>query len=101
MIECYDLPYLEPLRHLPESVVRHLTKHSVQALSPPVRSTNLLRARDELETNVGAAPTNDTRIAQSLGPAGTEIAVVVQDPHPRIERWADIMARGACTRGDS
>lgn len=43
LIECYDLPYLEPLHHLPESMVRHLTKHSVRALSPLVRSSNLLR----------------------------------------------------------
>jgi len=46
---------------------------------------------------VGAASTNDTGIAWSLGPVGTEIAGVIQNPHPRIERWADVMARGACT----
>ncbi|KAH9062691.1 hypothetical protein EDB87DRAFT_1673690 [Lactarius vividus] len=41
LIECYDLPYLEPLHHLPESMTRHLTKHSVQALSPPHAPTTL------------------------------------------------------------
>lgn len=41
LIEYYDLPYLEPLHHLPESVVRHLTKHSIQALSPPHAPTTL------------------------------------------------------------
>ncbi|KAI0268248.1 hypothetical protein BC834DRAFT_952535 [Gloeopeniophorella convolvens] len=35
LIEGYKLPYLEPLRHLPGSMARHLTKHTVQALSPP------------------------------------------------------------------
>ncbi|KAI9467023.1 hypothetical protein BJY52DRAFT_39445 [Lactarius psammicola] len=42
LIECYDLPYLEPLHHLPESMVRHLTKHSVQALSPLHPPTTLV-----------------------------------------------------------
>ncbi|KAH8999102.1 hypothetical protein EDB92DRAFT_2005820 [Lactarius akahatsu] len=41
LIECYDLPYLEPLHHLPESMVRHLTKHNVQALSPLHAPTTL------------------------------------------------------------
>ncbi|KAH9853495.1 hypothetical protein C2E23DRAFT_107671 [Lenzites betulinus] len=34
LIESYDLPYLDPLRLLPESLTRHLRKHTVQALSP-------------------------------------------------------------------
>ena len=37
LIESYDLPYLEPLHHLPQSMIRHLTKHNAQALSPAVR----------------------------------------------------------------
>jgi hypothetical protein len=37
LIESYDLPYLEALHHLPTTMVRHLTKHNVQALSPAVR----------------------------------------------------------------
>jgi RNA polymerase I-specific transcription initiation factor RRN7 len=36
MIESYELPYLDPLRILPPSVVPHLTKDNIQALSPPV-----------------------------------------------------------------
>ncbi|KAF8974480.1 hypothetical protein BDZ97DRAFT_1935346 [Flammula alnicola] len=36
LIESYELPYLDPvLRILPTSMVQHLTKHNVQALSPP------------------------------------------------------------------
>ena len=38
-IESYNLPYLEPLHHLPQSMTRHLTKHNVQALSPAVRNS--------------------------------------------------------------
>ncbi|KAI9063267.1 hypothetical protein FKP32DRAFT_1572264 [Trametes sanguinea] len=34
LIESYDLPYLDPLRLLPEDMTRHLRKHTVQALSP-------------------------------------------------------------------
>ncbi|KAJ3529209.1 hypothetical protein NM688_g7884 [Phlebia brevispora] len=34
LIESYDLPYLDPLRLLPESLTAHLTKHTIQALSP-------------------------------------------------------------------
>ncbi|PPQ98550.1 hypothetical protein CVT24_004041 [Panaeolus cyanescens] len=34
LIERYELPYLEGLRMLPESMAQHLTKHNVQALSP-------------------------------------------------------------------
>lgn len=33
----YKLPYLEAVGHLPESMVQHLTKHDIQALSPHVR----------------------------------------------------------------
>ena len=36
IIESYELPYLDPLRILPPSVVPHLTKDNIQALSPPV-----------------------------------------------------------------
>ncbi|KIM46103.1 hypothetical protein M413DRAFT_16851 [Hebeloma cylindrosporum] len=35
IIESYELPYLDPLRILPPSVVPHLTKDNIQALSPP------------------------------------------------------------------
>ncbi|KAI0254701.1 hypothetical protein BJV78DRAFT_1273782 [Lactifluus subvellereus] len=41
LIESYDLPYLEPLCHLPNGMVRHLTKHGIQALSPPHAPTTL------------------------------------------------------------
>ncbi|KZT74365.1 hypothetical protein DAEQUDRAFT_660695 [Daedalea quercina L-15889] len=34
LIEAYDLPYLDPLRLLPESLIIHLTKHTKRALSP-------------------------------------------------------------------
>ncbi|KAF9446946.1 hypothetical protein P691DRAFT_803239 [Macrolepiota fuliginosa MF-IS2] len=34
IIESYELPYLDPIRLFPTSVVAHLTKHSTQALSP-------------------------------------------------------------------
>ena len=34
LIESYDLPYLDPLRFLPENMTLHLTKHMVKALSP-------------------------------------------------------------------
>ncbi|THH32943.1 hypothetical protein EUX98_g1296 [Antrodiella citrinella] len=33
-IESYDLVYLDPVRQLPATLVRHLTKHNVHALSP-------------------------------------------------------------------
>lgn len=39
LIESYNIPYLEPLHHLPASMARHLTKHNVQALSPAVRNS--------------------------------------------------------------
>ncbi|KAI0318706.1 hypothetical protein OF83DRAFT_1056361 [Amylostereum chailletii] len=35
LIEAYNLPFLDPLRYLPQDMVRHLTKHTMQALSPP------------------------------------------------------------------
>lgn len=35
-VESYELPYLDPLRLLPESMTSHLRKHTVQALSPHV-----------------------------------------------------------------
>ena len=38
LIESYQLPYLEALHHLPATMIRHLTKHNVQALSPAVRT---------------------------------------------------------------
>jgi len=41
LIESYELPYLEPLHHLPASMICHLTKHSVQALSPAHAPTTL------------------------------------------------------------
>ncbi|TCD69659.1 hypothetical protein EIP91_006676 [Steccherinum ochraceum] len=34
VIESYDLVYLDPVRLLPAALVRHLTKHTTQALSP-------------------------------------------------------------------
>lgn len=36
LIECYDLPYLDPVRLLPQSLTRHLTKHTILSLSPHV-----------------------------------------------------------------
>lgn len=42
LIESYNLPYLEPLHHLPATMVRHLTKHNKQALSPAVRKSCIL-----------------------------------------------------------
>ncbi|TRM67736.1 hypothetical protein BD626DRAFT_479667 [Schizophyllum amplum] len=41
LIQSYDLTYLDPLRFLPAEMLRHLTKHSVQALSPPFPPTTL------------------------------------------------------------
>ncbi|KAH9999887.1 hypothetical protein BJV77DRAFT_498700 [Russula vinacea] len=41
LIESYNLPYLEPLHHLPATMVRHLTKHNKQALSPAHAPTTL------------------------------------------------------------
>ncbi|KAI0349413.1 hypothetical protein OH77DRAFT_1499561 [Trametes cingulata] len=41
LIESYDLPYLDPLRLLPENMTRHLRKHTVQALSPHFSPTPL------------------------------------------------------------
>ncbi|KAI0307155.1 hypothetical protein B0F90DRAFT_1807830 [Multifurca ochricompacta] len=41
LIESYDLPYLEPLHHLPGNMARHLTKQSVQVLSPMHAPTTL------------------------------------------------------------
>ncbi|KDR83659.1 hypothetical protein GALMADRAFT_56567 [Galerina marginata CBS 339.88] len=35
VIESYEVPYLEAVTMLPGSMVEHLTKHNVQALSPP------------------------------------------------------------------
>ncbi|TFY79057.1 hypothetical protein EWM64_g4955 [Hericium alpestre] len=35
LIEAYTLPFLDPVRLLPPEMARHLTKHTVQALSPP------------------------------------------------------------------
>lgn len=34
IIESYELPYFDPVRWLPSGMVVHLTKHSIQALSP-------------------------------------------------------------------
>ncbi|OBZ70396.1 RNA polymerase I-specific transcription initiation factor rrn7 [Grifola frondosa] len=34
LIEAYELPYLDPVRLLPVSLTRHLTKHTTHALSP-------------------------------------------------------------------
>ncbi|TFY55318.1 hypothetical protein EVJ58_g8323 [Rhodofomes roseus] len=34
LVEGYDLPYLDPVRLLPESLTTHLTKHTKSALSP-------------------------------------------------------------------
>ncbi|KAJ8481779.1 hypothetical protein ONZ51_g5780 [Trametes cubensis] len=34
LVESYDLPYLDALRLLPETMTQHLRKHTVQALSP-------------------------------------------------------------------
>ncbi|KAF9268060.1 hypothetical protein L218DRAFT_1053429 [Marasmius fiardii PR-910] len=33
-VALYELPYLDPVRLLPEALTSHLTKHNVQALSP-------------------------------------------------------------------
>ncbi|PPQ94027.1 hypothetical protein CVT25_009875 [Psilocybe cyanescens] len=35
MIERYEIPYLDGVRSLPGNMVEHLTKHHIQALSPP------------------------------------------------------------------
>ncbi|KAH9965921.1 hypothetical protein BC827DRAFT_1181039 [Russula dissimulans] len=42
LIESYKLPYLEPLHYLPANMIRHLTKHNVQALSPAHAPTTLV-----------------------------------------------------------
>lgn len=53
LIESYDLPYLEALHYLPTTMVRHLTKHNVQALSPAVRAhVYTVRDADEEHANV-------------------------------------------------
>src|SRR5258708_13162270 len=57
LIESYDLPYLEPLHHLPATMVRHLTKHNVQALSPAVSSTFTLCATRMRNKMAQHAPT--------------------------------------------
>jgi RNA polymerase I-specific transcription initiation factor RRN7 len=36
LLESYTLPYFEPLKHLPQEMTRHLTKHIIQALTPRV-----------------------------------------------------------------
>ncbi|KAJ6515804.1 hypothetical protein C8R45DRAFT_888912 [Mycena sanguinolenta] len=41
LIESYELPYLEATRLLPQSMTVHLTKQSIQALSPP-KTPNML-----------------------------------------------------------
>ncbi|KAI0770859.1 hypothetical protein BC629DRAFT_1642210 [Irpex lacteus] len=41
LIDCYDLPYLDPLRLLPESLTLHLTKQTRQALSPHYAPTTM------------------------------------------------------------
>ncbi|GJE84201.1 hypothetical protein PsYK624_002770 [Phanerochaete sordida] len=41
LIESYDLPYLDPLRLLPETMTLHLTKHTARALSPQFPPTPL------------------------------------------------------------
>ncbi|KAI0719577.1 hypothetical protein C8T65DRAFT_706255 [Cerioporus squamosus] len=41
LIESYDLPYLDALRLLPENMVRHLRKQTIQALSPHYPPTPL------------------------------------------------------------
>ncbi|KAF8913979.1 hypothetical protein CPB84DRAFT_1758069 [Gymnopilus junonius] len=35
IIESYELPYLDAVMQLPRNMAQHLTKHNVQALSPP------------------------------------------------------------------
>ncbi|KAI0068597.1 hypothetical protein BV25DRAFT_13565 [Artomyces pyxidatus] len=42
LIELYDLPYLDPVRHLPPDMALHLPKHISRALSPPHAPTPLL-----------------------------------------------------------
>ncbi|EAU84839.1 hypothetical protein CC1G_00358 [Coprinopsis cinerea okayama7 len=42
IIESYELPYLDPVRFLPQSMVQHLTKHRQQALSPHHAPSTLL-----------------------------------------------------------
>lgn len=55
LIESYDLPYLEALHYLPTTMVRHLTKHNVQALSPAVRAhVYTVRNADDERANVTA-----------------------------------------------
>ncbi|KAH6914843.1 hypothetical protein BKA70DRAFT_1257190 [Coprinopsis sp. MPI-PUGE-AT-0042] len=41
-IESYELPYLDPVRLLPQSMIQHLAKHTKQALSPHRAPTTLL-----------------------------------------------------------
>ncbi|THH19848.1 hypothetical protein EW146_g1408 [Bondarzewia mesenterica] len=41
LIEAHDLPYLEPIRHLPPEMMRHLTKHKYHQLTPPYAPTPL------------------------------------------------------------
>lgn len=55
LIESYELPYLEALHHLPTTMIRHLTKHNVQALSPAVR-TRVYPVRDTDQQNAQHAP---------------------------------------------
>ncbi|KAJ7068357.1 hypothetical protein C8F01DRAFT_1117873 [Mycena amicta] len=35
LVQSYELPYLDPLRILPQNMVSHLTKYNAQALTPP------------------------------------------------------------------
>ena len=44
LIDTYTLPYLDPVRLLPSSLTRHLTKHTKRTLTPHVRiSTSQLQ----------------------------------------------------------
>ncbi|KAH7921820.1 hypothetical protein BV22DRAFT_1106975 [Leucogyrophana mollusca] len=45
VIESYKMPYLDPVRLLPNNLTRHLTKHAIQALSPHHAPSTLLLHR--------------------------------------------------------
>lgn len=58
LIESYDLPYLDPIarRLVPESMITHLTKHNIQALSPYVRPATTPRPVAQPNSTLDSTP---------------------------------------------
>jgi hypothetical protein len=95
LIESYKVPYLEALHHLPSTVIRHLTKHNVQALSPAV-SARVCSVGDTDQSRAnGTACTNCSVFTWANGAAGAEIVGIVQNSYARVECFAYVMACSA------